>query len=149
MPRKGLPLKWDQVGLPVPQWISLNYSWICYRLGFPFASLHILPGVLTSPRSQIRINLSNRGMQTYFGHLQFTHLHTAGFERCMYIILVFFFFVFCSLRDLRTIIKAFRGTTPIIHMMSTGKCLQHQKYDCHRLRGRRYPWYPAILLPSA
>jgi len=91
MPRKGLPLKWDQVGLPVPQWISLNYSWICYRLGFPFASLHILPKVLTSPRSQIRINLSNRGMQTYFGHLQFTHLHTAGFERCMYIILVFFF----------------------------------------------------------
>lgn len=41
---------------------------------------------------------------------------------------------FCNtLRDLRTIIKAFRGTTPIIHMMSTGKCLQHQE----KIAGRR------------
>lgn len=40
---------------------------------------------------------------------------------------------FCNtLRDLRAIIKAFRGTTPIIHMMSTGKCLQRQGKDCRQ-----------------
>lgn len=78
-------------------------------------------------------------MQTYFGHLPHTHTPKRERERvrgggkgdCGKGVHVH---NFCNtLRDLRTIIKAFRGTTPIIHMMSTGKCLQHQE----KIAGRR------------
>lgn len=145
------------------------YLCICYLANYPTdvvspptppplrSQIHFATFSADLPRSQIRINLSNRGMQTYFGHLQLTYISVfiyvsaRGVAKkggggglsvaCTYFHLVWeCMFFFHSLRDLSAIIKAFRGTTPIIHMMSTGKCLQHQKYDCHHGRrwGERY-----------